>query len=284
MPGRLLALAGGALLAITVGVTARRLHEKRNTAEAKRRRQIARNKLLVTELSKYLPERRFKLKPGVVGSLRRNTGFNEFEIFRKYLWYLLRERTFDAEAIEDLVALKTAAELSDDQVADALAERAQRVYDKYGTLMLRELEEETLSASGLERKATCKALFQKLLYLSECERLVAQGSQAAGRINLRVIFGASERDVNRLRIVSLYEVDLEAAFSQAPGVNSAAGVDAQPADIPGDGTTGRDTTGGGRIGGRGGASLGPLPPVVISDDEADEEPPHFQDDKPRRSA
>eukprot|EP00955_Chlamydomonas_euryale_P051755 354941-Chlamydomonas_euryale.AAC.7 len=40
MPGRLLALAGGALLAITVGVTARRLHEKRNTAEAKRRRQV----------------------------------------------------------------------------------------------------------------------------------------------------------------------------------------------------------------------------------------------------
>ncbi len=28
------------------------------------------------------------------------------EVFRKYLWYVLRERKFDQGAVEDLVALK----------------------------------------------------------------------------------------------------------------------------------------------------------------------------------
>ena len=44
------------------------------------------------------------------------TGFTEAELFRKYLWYLLRERTFDAEAVADLVHLCSTLGLSDEQV------------------------------------------------------------------------------------------------------------------------------------------------------------------------
>lgn len=44
------------------------------------------------------------------------TGFSNVEIFRKYLWFLLRERSFDEEALADLVALKAALGLSDEQV------------------------------------------------------------------------------------------------------------------------------------------------------------------------
>ena len=44
------------------------------------------------------------------------TGFKPVEIFRKYLWYLLRERKFDQEAADDLVYLKSVLNLSDDQV------------------------------------------------------------------------------------------------------------------------------------------------------------------------
>jgi hypothetical protein len=74
--------------------------------------------------------------------------------------------------------------LSDEEVAEALAERSQRIYDKYGTMML---NTEGFTVQGLERKATCKALFQKILYLSEYEALVKQGSEAAGKINLRTV-------------------------------------------------------------------------------------------------
>jgi hypothetical protein len=39
---------------------------------------------------------------------------------------------FDVDAVADMVALKAALELSDADVAEALRERAQRIYDKYG--------------------------------------------------------------------------------------------------------------------------------------------------------
>lgn len=44
------------------------------------------------------------------------TGFSASEIFRKYLWYLLRERKFDTEAVNDVVQLKASLQLSDEEV------------------------------------------------------------------------------------------------------------------------------------------------------------------------
>ena len=44
------------------------------------------------------------------------TGFKPVEIFRKYLWYLLRERKFDHAAVEDIVYLKDALGLTEEQV------------------------------------------------------------------------------------------------------------------------------------------------------------------------
>ena len=49
------------------------------------------------------------------------------------------------------------------QTAEAIRERAQRVYNKYGTVMLNTAG---MTAAGIERKATARALFSKLLYLA----------------------------------------------------------------------------------------------------------------------
>ena len=38
-----------------------------------------------------------------------------YKVFRKYLWFGLRERRFDGEAVADLVALRAALGLSDDE-------------------------------------------------------------------------------------------------------------------------------------------------------------------------
>lgn len=218
-------------------------------------------------------------------------------MFRKYLWFLLRERQFDGPAVEDMVLLKGALALRDDevgdllcvccvavgwwrgaadacvrrsatqrqaqrtqpgghsantithcppypsthpttitQVAEALKERAQRIYDKYGTLML---NTEGMTPEGVERKAACRcacsgvcgacearrgglaaavatgcaarttsrvapaaspptthhpahrALFSKLLFLTEHEPLVAAGSEAFRVADLRTVSGGS---------------------------------------------------------------------------------------------
>lgn len=88
-----------------------------------------------------------------------------------------------------------------------MKERAQRIYEKYGNVML---DTEGMSPAGIERKATSRALFSKLLFLTESEQLLSP--EAAKAVDLRDVFGATEDDASRLRIASLYDVDLETAM------------------------------------------------------------------------
>lgn len=48
-------------------------------------------------------------------------------------------------------------------MSEAIQERAKRIYDKYGNVML---DVKGMTKAGVERKATCRALFSKLLYLA----------------------------------------------------------------------------------------------------------------------
>jgi hypothetical protein len=54
--------------------------------------------------------------PGEARGLKMKTRFSGTEIFRKYLWYLLRERSFDNDAVADMQQLKSALGLTDDEV------------------------------------------------------------------------------------------------------------------------------------------------------------------------
>ncbi|EFJ51676.1 hypothetical protein VOLCADRAFT_116322 [Volvox carteri f. nagariensis] len=215
LPGKL--ILGGLAVAFlgTLLLATYRAWQKSNTAQAKRMRQIDRNRDLVEGLNKYLLNgNRAGLTPGVLRKLQRASGFSAVEVFRKYLWYLLRERKFDQGAVEDLVAMKVGLELSDADVGEALRERATRIYDKYGTLML---NTEGLTLSGAQRKATCTSLFRKVLYLAECDRLVGpaanepggSGAGSVADIGKPQIFGATIEDMERLRIRNLYEAELD---------------------------------------------------------------------------
>lgn len=48
------------------------------------------------------------------------SGYSGTEIFRKYLWYLLRERGFDVDAVADMQQLKDSLGLTDDEVSARL--------------------------------------------------------------------------------------------------------------------------------------------------------------------
>ncbi|KAI8469776.1 MAG: hypothetical protein J3K34DRAFT_469711 [Monoraphidium minutum] len=201
-----LAFGAAAFLGATFAVALYRVYLRSSTVEAQRRRTVDRNKQLVQGLSQFLPSKREELTPAVAKRLQRASGFTPVEAFRKYLWFVLRERKFDVDAVADMVALKGALALSDADVAEALRERSQRIYDKYGTLML---STDGMSAGGLQRKATCRGLFSKMLYLTEHDGLVAHDSDAFKTTDLRMIFGATDDDADRLRIVSLAEMDAE---------------------------------------------------------------------------
>jgi len=199
-------IAGAGIVGLTLTVALFRTAKKFLTPKAKRKRTVNKNKLLVDKLNEYLPSRRSELTPQATKMLMFQTGFTGTEVFRKFLWYLLRERKFDVDAVTDLSQLKTVLGLSDEQVADALSERSKRIYEKYGALIMNTAG---MTAEGATRKATGRALFSKLLYIAESEEIVAQESEAAKGLSVPEIFGATERDANDLRIVSLYDVDMD---------------------------------------------------------------------------
>lgn len=130
------------------------------------------------------------------------------------------------------------------QVSAAIQERAKRIYDKYGNVML---DVKGMTKAGVERKATCQALFSKLLYLAgdvthwplairpcqkvvridsailsavtrlltltlepvcvtECDSLLPHVAELANKTNVPDVFGATQEDTERLRIVNLEEV------------------------------------------------------------------------------
>eukprot|EP00798_Chlamydomonas_sp_ICE-L_P027448 gene27448-4750_t len=141
---------------------------------------------------------------------------------------LVRLETFDQSAVDDydhtpggaagiaIEELKAAGELNDFDVAAALRERAERIYKRYGTLML---NVEGMTGAGIDRKATVRNLSSKLLYLAERDLLIDQESEASKGIDFRTIFGASNEDMERMRIVSLHDqdVDLERLYAAVGG-------------------------------------------------------------------
>jgi hypothetical protein len=126
--------------------------------------------------------------------------------------------------VEDLVALRAALDLSDDDLAAAMKERAERVYAQFGTVMM---DTSSMTNAGIERKATAKLLFSKMLYLLECDQLWTNGgeSEADERSEmLRDVFGASSDDVAKLRLASIHtDIDLEKLYSGDDGDDGSAG-------------------------------------------------------------
>lgn len=200
------------VLGVTLIIALARTVKKYLTPRAKRKRTVNKNKLLVDKLAEYLPEQRAALDTRICKSVMFQTGFTGTEVFRKYLWFLLRERQFDQDAMADLVQLKTSLGLTDEQVAEAIKERSQRIYEKYGTLIMNTAG---MTSEGATRKATGRALFSKLLYISESEQMMSQDSEAAKALDMPEIFGATERDIADLKIVSLYDVDLDKLSAMA---------------------------------------------------------------------
>ena len=152
---RVLLYAGVAYALLSLGAAVMRVARRANSPRQQRLRTVDRNKRVVETLNAVFlnasasPDSSASssssaavtsLTPALMRKLRSETGFSAPEVFRKYLWYLLRERRFDSTAVADLVALRNALELSDADVASAIKERAQRIYDKVRSWRERERE------------------------------------------------------------------------------------------------------------------------------------------------
>jgi hypothetical protein len=213
--------SGAAFLGLTFAFSVYKVYLRFNSSRSKRRRTVNKNVVVVEALAEYLPAKRAALTPGVLRSLARRTGFTEDQLFRKQLRYLLNERAFDDALVADVLALRSAAGLSDAQLAAIFAEASARTFKKTGVLMRRP---RGMTAEGLARKAQGRALFSKLLFLIENEALIGdEAARDAAKAALLAAFGATTEDADALRIPSLLDADALERLWATPAVAGGAG-------------------------------------------------------------
>ena len=201
---------GTGVLVLTGLVATFRMWKQWNKPEAKRSRKVSTNKQLVEYLAEFFPatgaSKRDTIKPSDVKKAMRMTGYTATEVFRKYLHYLIQSREFNTDLVADLVALKEALALTPVDVADALKARAEMYKKKLGFVLVEE-EMENLTSVGRRNKLGTSSVFSKLLYLSEYDPLLDQTSEAAQKLSIPTVFECPAWKVDRLRIVSLTDLD-----------------------------------------------------------------------------
>lgn len=83
----------------------------------------------------------------------------------------------------------------------SLCKHTTSITQSVATHLFHRLEHIPLAPQGAERKATCTALFRKLLYLTESSALVGSAGSASAQVaDMRKIFGATDADLDGLRI------------------------------------------------------------------------------------
>eukprot|EP00241_Pyramimonas_parkeae_P006530 CAMPEP_0114255326 /NCGR_PEP_ID=MMETSP0058-20121206/17491_1 /TAXON_ID=36894 /ORGANISM="Pyramimonas parkeae, CCMP726" /LENGTH=337 /DNA_ID=CAMNT_0001369681 /DNA_START=132 /DNA_END=1145 /DNA_ORIENTATION=- len=214
------ALAAATLLVGTLLWSVFQVVKKATSKRGKRKRVVGKNMLAVEAINAYLPDRRAEFA-GAVGGIRRATGFSQELLFRKYLRYLLDQRLFDGDAVADVVALKTGCRLTDEQVVAMMEESAKRTFERTGILMRKP---GGMTAAGLQKKATGRALFAKLMYLADQDALLPGELGGPLQTKMMEIFGATEEDFRELRIASLEAEDID-RLEALMGRGEAGGVD-----------------------------------------------------------
>ena len=124
--------------------------QRYNTPWSKRKRTVNKNRIVVDELSKLLPEHRQELTLQTINELRKKTGFSTQLLFRKYLRYWLDQRSLDKESVDDILYLKDTCGLNEDAVIATVGENIERAYRRTGIVM-NEAAVNSMTSDGMKK-------------------------------------------------------------------------------------------------------------------------------------
>ena len=171
-----------------------------NAPWSKRKRTVNKNRLVVDELSKLLPENRDALSGLTIQRLCKETGYSSQLIFRKYLRYWLDQRPLSQAAVYDIMLLRDACDLDEKNLVETISENITRAYKRTG-VVLNDSIVEGMTSEGAKRKIVGKNNLGKLLYLIESSGLVNDlNSINTLRDDLVDKAGVETSDLNKFRM------------------------------------------------------------------------------------
>ncbi|XP_077221176.1 ribosomal RNA small subunit methyltransferase J [Tasmannia lanceolata] len=171
--------------------------KKFNSPREKRKTLVNKNAMLCKSIDELFQTGRDAVQLSTLKGLMQKTGFEMEEILRKYIRYALNEKPFNPDMIVDLLHLRKASMLEDEQIAEVLNEISRRIVKEKGPVVM---DISGFTEKGFQRKVAVQALFGKILYLSELPEFCSRDS-----LIIKEIFGVTDQDVDTLRIHTLAE-------------------------------------------------------------------------------
>ncbi|KAG8082742.1 hypothetical protein GUJ93_ZPchr0014g46509 [Zizania palustris] len=150
-----------------------------------KKRRVSKNIFLLKSLDELFQNDREAVDFPALQELMEKTGFDMDDVIRKYIRYTLNEKTFNADAIVDLIHLRKASMLKDSEVAEILNEISRRIIQEKGPVVM---DLSGFTEQGFKRKLAVQTLFGKILYLSELPEFCSRD----GSLVVKEIFGVTE--------------------------------------------------------------------------------------------
>ncbi|KAI3831199.1 hypothetical protein MKX03_033985 [Papaver bracteatum] len=185
-------------LGITFVIAFVKTVQKFNSPKEKRRKLVNKNAFLCISIDELFQKGRDAVEPSSLKELMQKTGFGMEEILRKYVRYAMNEKPFNPDMVADLIQLRKASMLNDNEVAEILNEISRRIVRDKGPVVM---DISGYSEKGFKRKLAVQALFGKIFYLSELPEF---GSRESSLI-IKDIFGVTDEDAITLRTHTLSE-------------------------------------------------------------------------------
>ncbi|XP_078167731.1 ribosomal RNA small subunit methyltransferase J [Carex rostrata] len=175
---------------------------KFTSPKAKRKKLVEKNIFLLDAIDNLFKRGREAVSNSALKGLMKKTGFSMDEILRKYIRYALNQNKFDLERVMNLIHLRKATMLADDDVAEILNEISRRIVKEHGPVFM-DLDLSALTTKGRDKRVYVRGLFQKILYLAELPEFCTVDNS----LIIKEIFGVTDEDAETIRYQTLSEYD-----------------------------------------------------------------------------
>ncbi|KAI5014062.1 hypothetical protein ZWY2020_055452 [Hordeum vulgare] len=189
----------GVSFALSVVRTVRRFTSPRT----QKKKRVTKNIFLLKSLDELFQKGREAVDFPAIQELMQKTGFDMDDVVRKYIRYTLNEKQFNPDVVVDLIHLRKASMLEDNEVAEILNEISRRIVREKGPIVM---DLSGFTEQGFKRKLAVQTLFGKIMYLSELPEFCSRD----GSLVVKEIFGVTDEDADSLRSRTLSEAgDIE---------------------------------------------------------------------------
>ena len=192
-----------AYVGVSFALAAVRTFRRFTSPRTQKKKRVTKNIFLLKSLDELFQKGREAVDFPALQELMQKTGFDMDDVVRKYIRYTLNEKQFNPDVVVDLIHLRKASMLEDNEVAEILNEISRRIVREKGPIVM---DLSGFTEQGFKRKLAVQTLFGKIMYLSELPEFCSRD----GSLVVKEIFGVTDEDADSLRSRTLSEAgDIE---------------------------------------------------------------------------